>query len=60
MSAQASAELRSPALSRGAEPAPILKTELLTVRFGGLTAVNDVTFNIPVGSIVALIAAVTM
>ncbi len=55
MSAQASAELRSPALSRGAEPAPILKTELLTVRFGGLAALSQVNFEVKRGNVCAII-----
>jgi branched-chain amino acid transport system ATP-binding protein len=37
---------RSPAASRGAASAPILKTELLTVRFGGLAALSQVNFEV--------------
>ena len=39
-----STDMRSPASSRGAASAPILKTELLTVRFGGLSALNPGQF----------------
>ena len=38
MSAKPSTDIRSPVNGRGATSAPILKTELLTVRFGGLAA----------------------
>ncbi len=55
MSAQTSAELRSPALSRGAASAPILKTELLTVRFGGLAALSQVNFEVRRGEVCAII-----
>lgn len=34
---------------------PILDAQNITVQFGGLVAVNDVSFNIPEGSIVSLI-----
>jgi len=40
------AEFRSPAAGRRAEPAPILKTERLSVRFGGLSALSDVNFEV--------------
>jgi branched-chain amino acid transport system ATP-binding protein len=36
-------------------PAPILRTELLTVRFGGLAALNNVNFELPPGEIRAII-----
>jgi branched-chain amino acid transport system ATP-binding protein len=36
-------------------PPPILLAQAITKRFGGLTAVNDVTFDIPARSIVSLI-----
>jgi len=41
---QASAELRSPVIARGADSAPILKTEGLSIRFGGLSALSQVNF----------------
>ena len=44
MTADASIKPRSPAAWRGA-PAPVLQTELLTVRFGGLAALNNVNFD---------------
>jgi len=37
-------DARSPAVSRGVASTPILKTELLTVRFGGLAALSQVNF----------------
>jgi len=46
VSAQSVTGLRSPASSRGAASAPILKTELLTVRFGGLAALSQVNFEV--------------
>ena len=55
MSAQASAELRSPATNRGAESAPILKTELLSRRFGGLAALSHVNFEVQRGNVCAII-----
>jgi branched-chain amino acid transport system ATP-binding protein len=36
-------------------PDPLLQTELLRKEFGGLVAVDDVDFTVPVGSIVSLI-----
>ncbi|MDD3689460.1 MAG: ATP-binding cassette domain-containing protein, partial [Synergistaceae bacterium] len=36
-------------------PEPILRTESLTMRFGGLTAVRDFSIEVPRGSIVGLI-----
>ena len=36
-------------------PEPILRTESLTMRFGGLTAVRDFSIDVPRGSIVGLI-----
>jgi branched-chain amino acid transport system ATP-binding protein len=41
---QPSAEPRSPVNARGAESAPILKTEALSIRFGGLSALSQVNF----------------
>ena len=40
---------------RGGEPVPVLRTEGLTIRFGGLTALNDVDFQIRRGEIRAII-----
>jgi len=39
-------DVRSPASDRGAASAPILKTEGLSVQFGGLAALNQVNFEI--------------
>ena len=55
MSAQALADAGSPANSRGAASAPILKTELLTVRFGGLTALSGINFAIARNTVHAII-----
>ena len=55
MLAEPSTELRPPATSRGAKPAHILGTELLTVRFGGLTALNQVNFEVGRDEIHAII-----
>jgi len=46
VSEQAEIDARSPASGRGAASPPILKTELLTVRFGGLTALSQVNFQV--------------
>jgi branched-chain amino acid transport system ATP-binding protein len=40
---------------RGAAASPILRTEGLTMRFGGLTAVNSVSISVPHGQIRAII-----
>jgi branched-chain amino acid transport system ATP-binding protein len=42
-------------MSRGAASAPILKTELLTVRFGGLAALSQVNFEVARGEVRAVI-----
>jgi branched-chain amino acid transport system ATP-binding protein len=42
-------------VSRGGAGSPILRTEGLTVRFGGLTALNDVTVEVRRGEIRAII-----
>ena len=55
MSAQAVTDVRSPASSRGAALAPILKTELLTVRFGGLAALSQVNFEVQRDEVRAII-----
>jgi branched-chain amino acid transport system ATP-binding protein len=44
--AQQTLDTRSPAIGRGAQSAPILKTELLSVRFGGLAALSQVNFEL--------------
>ena len=50
-----SAELSSPVQGRGAVAASILRTELLTVRFGGLTALSGINFEITRGTVHAII-----
>jgi branched-chain amino acid transport system ATP-binding protein len=47
--------MRSPALDRGAESAPILKTDLLSVRFGGLAALSQVNFAVARDQVHAII-----
>src|SRR5579885_1591602 len=47
--------MRSPAPGRGAGSAPILRTERLSVRFGGLAALNGVDFVAKRGEIRAII-----
>ncbi len=46
MRAEAAIDASSPADGRGAASSPLLKTELLSVRFGGLTALSDVNFEL--------------
>ena len=41
-----SPDIRSPTNDRGAQLAPILQTERLSVRFGGLAALSDVNFQV--------------
>jgi branched-chain amino acid transport system ATP-binding protein len=53
--AQPSLDTRPPATGRGAESAPILKTELLSVRFGGLAALSEVNFEIARDEVRAII-----
>jgi branched-chain amino acid transport system ATP-binding protein len=48
-------DVRSPTTDRGAASAPILKTELLSVRFGGLAALSQVNFEVSPGEIRAII-----
>ena len=50
-----SIDIRSPAESRGATSAPILKTEQLSVRFGGLAALSNVNFAVERGNTHAII-----
>jgi len=47
--------MRSPAESRGAASLPIMKTELLTVRFGGLAALSQVNFELARNEVRAII-----
>ncbi len=47
--------MRSPAQDRGAASAPILKTELLSVRFGGLAALSQVNFEVARDEVRAII-----
>jgi len=47
--------MTSPATNRGGETAPVLRTEGLTIRFGGLTALNNVNVEIRRGEIRAVI-----
>ena len=46
MEAEAPVATSSPAESRGGETVPVLRTEALTIRFGGLTALNKVNLDI--------------
>jgi branched-chain amino acid transport system ATP-binding protein len=55
VSAEPVTDVRSPASSWGAASAPILKTELLTVRFGGLAALSQVNFEVRRDEIRAII-----
>ena len=48
-------DIGSPAPSRGAASAPILRTEQLSVRFGGLNALKDVNFEVQRGETRAII-----
>jgi branched-chain amino acid transport system ATP-binding protein len=47
--------MRSPDQDRGAVSAPILKTELLSVRFGGLAALSQVNFEVARDEVRAII-----
>jgi branched-chain amino acid transport system ATP-binding protein len=53
--AAVSTDSTAPALGRGGEAAPVLRTEALTIRFGGLTALNKVNLEIQRGEIRAII-----
>ncbi len=55
MRVQQSTDIGSPAQGRGAASAPILKTELLSVRFGGLSALNQVSFEVGRDEVCAII-----
>jgi branched-chain amino acid transport system ATP-binding protein len=55
VSAQALADAGPPANSRGTASAPILRTELLTVRFGGLAALSGINFEIARNAVHAII-----
>jgi branched-chain amino acid transport system ATP-binding protein len=55
VSAQPSIDIRSPAEARGAGSVPILKTELLSVRFGGLAALSQVNVEVARGEVRAII-----
>ena len=48
-------DVRSPATDRGAASVPILKTELLSVRFGGLAALSTVNFEVARDEVRAII-----
>jgi len=52
---QPSIDTRSAVNGRGAASAPILKTELLSVRFGGLTALSQVNFEVARDEVRAII-----
>ena len=55
MRRQPSIDTRSAVNGRGAASAPILKTELLSVRFGGLTALSQVNFEVARDEVRAII-----
>ena len=48
-------DIRSPAPGRGAASAAVLKTELLTVRFGGLAALSQINFEVARDEVRAII-----
>jgi branched-chain amino acid transport system ATP-binding protein len=48
-------DARSPAAGRGAALSPILKTKMLTVRFGGLAALSQVNFELKREEVCAII-----
>jgi branched-chain amino acid transport system ATP-binding protein len=52
---QQSIDVRSPASGRGVASDHILRTEKLSVRFGGLTALNQVNFEVARGEVRAII-----
>jgi len=55
VSGQAVLDARSPAAGRGADSVPVLRTEQLTVRFGGLRALTQVNFEVGRGEVRAII-----
>ena len=55
MRAEPSTDERSPAIGRGAAAAPILRTEELSVRFGGLAALNQVNIEVARDEVRAII-----
>ena len=55
MRAEPSSGAASPARDRGAAPPPILQTELLSVRFGGLAALSQVNFAVARDAVHAII-----
>jgi len=55
VTAQSSIDVSSPAQGRGAASAPLLATEQLSVRFGGLVALNQVNFQVRRDSVHAII-----
>jgi len=55
VTADTAINLRSPAAGQETASVPILRTELLTVRFGGLAALNEVNFEVGRGEIRAII-----
>jgi branched-chain amino acid transport system ATP-binding protein len=55
VSAEATNDVRSPANGRGVASASVLKTELLTVRFGGLAALSKVNFEVKHDEVCAII-----
>ena len=55
MQEQRVTDIGSPVSNRGAASAPILKTELLTVRFGGLSALSQINFEIARDEVRAII-----
>ena len=55
MSVDNTIDVHSPASGRGVASPPILKTELLTVRFGGLAALSQVNFEVQRDEVRAII-----
>jgi branched-chain amino acid transport system ATP-binding protein len=52
---ETSIDVRSPATGRGALSAPVLRTEQVSVRFGGLTALSQVDFEVARDEVCAII-----